>query len=102
MDKKMEKKIKDIDKDVDKDVDTGDILGISKDRIEELKDITKNIFYKNSCKIDDHTYALDIATLIMDIENRVDMTETEKLLCIFQMGINAQKLLKKDKKNLIN
>ncbi len=69
-------------------------LGISEKRIEELKRITSNIMNSMTTRLDRNVCTLDVVELIITLENRKDMTEREKILCSFQMGMNAQRLLK--------
>lgn len=75
---------------------SNDYLGISEKRIEELKHITKDIMNSMTTRLDSSICTLDVVELIIELENRKDMTEREKILCSFQMGMNAQRLLKKE------
>ena len=75
---------------------SNDYLGISEKRIEELKRITKDIMNSMTTRLDSNICTLDVVELIIQLENRKDMTEREKILCSFQMGMNAQRLLKKE------
>lgn len=71
-------------------------LGISEKRIEELKRITTDMMNSMTTRLDSNICTLDVIDLIVMLENRKDMTEKEKILCSFQMGMNAQRLLKKE------
>ena len=73
-----------------------DYLGISEKRIEELKRITTDMMNSNTSKIDTNLATLDVVELMVTLEDRKDMTVREKILCSFQMGMNAQRLLKKE------
>lgn len=74
-----------------------DYLGISEKRIEELKRITTDMMNSMTTRLDSNMCTLDVVELIVILENRKDMTEREKILCSFQMGMNAQRLLKTGK-----
>ena len=74
---------------------SSDYLGISEKRIEELKRITTDMMSSMTTRLDNNISTLDVVELIITLENRKDMTEREKILCSFQMGMNAQRLLKK-------
>lgn len=74
-----------------------DYLGISEKRIEELKRITTDMMNSMTTRLDNNMCTLDVVELIVILENRKDMTEREKILCSFQMGMNAQRLLKTEK-----
>lgn len=74
---------------------SSDYLGISEKRIEELKRITTDMMSSMTTRLDNNICTLDVVELIITLENRKDMTEREKILCSFQMGMNAQRLLKK-------
>lgn len=76
---------------------SNDYLGISEKRIEELKHITADIMNSMTTRLDNNICTLDVVEIIVILENRKDMTEREKILCSFQMGMNAQRLLKKEK-----
>lgn len=86
-------------KSADEGITLDNILGISEKRIEELKNMTKKMFNKNTYQIDGNTYALDVAKLIIECEIREDMILREKLLCIFQIGMNAQRMLRKSEED---
>ena len=73
-----------------------DYLGISEKRIEDLKRITADIMSSMTTRLDSNICILDAVELIVTLENRKDMTEREKILCSFQIGMNAQRLLKKE------
>jgi len=75
---------------------SSDYLGISEKRIEDLKSITAGIMDSMTTRLDSNMCTLDVVELIVTLENRKDMTEREKILCSFQMGMNAQRLLKKE------
>lgn len=75
---------------------SSDYLGISEKRIEELKHITADMMNSMTTRLDSNICTLDVVDLIVTLENRQDMTEREKILCSFQMGMNAQRLLKKE------
>ncbi len=74
-----------------------DYLGISEKRIEELKRITTDMMNSMTTRLDNNICTLDVVELIVTLENRKDMTEREKILCSFQMGMNAQRLLMTEK-----
>lgn len=74
-----------------------DYLGISEKRIEELKRITTDMMNSMTTRLDSNMCTLDVVELIVILENRKDMTEREKILCSFQMGMNAQRLLNTEK-----
>lgn len=75
---------------------SGDHLGISEKRIEKLKCITADMMSSNTSRVDNDLVTLDAIKLIVTLEGRNDMTVREKILCSFQMGMNAQRLLKKE------
>lgn len=76
---------------------SNDYLGISEKRIEELKCITTDMMNSMTTRLDNNIYTLDVVELIVTLENRKDMTEREKILCSFQIGMNAQRLLNTEK-----
>ena len=76
---------------------SSDYLGISEKRIEELKSVTTGIMNYMTTRLDSNVCTLDVVELVVTLENRKDMTEREKILCSFQMGMNAQRLLKTEK-----
>lgn len=67
---------------------SSDYLGISEKRIEELKRITADMMNSMTTRLD--------SNICITLDNRKDMTEKEKILCSFQMGMNDQRLLKKE------
>ena len=76
--------------------DTNHYLGVSEKRIEELKRITTDIMNANTSRVDNNLCTLDVVKLIVTLEDRKDMTVREKILCSIQIGMNAQRLLKKE------
>ena len=73
-----------------------DYLGISEKRIEELKLISTDMMNSNTSRVDNNLVTLDVEEFIVKLEDRKDMTVREKILCSFQIGMNAQRLLKKE------
>lgn len=68
-----------------------DYLGIS-----ELKLISTDMMNSNTSRVDNNLVTLDVEEFIVKLEDRKDMTVREKILCSFQIGMNAQRLLKKE------
>ncbi len=79
-------------KDIPSEKILGEFLGPN-ERVEEIKKISQEIFDNNISKIEGNLYSLDVISLIKEYENRADMNIREKLVSIFQSGMNAQRLL---------
>lgn len=80
---------------MDSKKESKDYLGISEKRVVELKHITTDMMNSMITRLGSD-YTLNATDLIVILENRKDMTGREKLLCSFQMGMNTQRLLKKE------
>ncbi len=79
-------------KDIPSEKILGEFLGPN-ERVEEIKKISQEIFDNNISKIEGNLYSLGVISLIKEYENRADMNIREKLVSIFQSGMNAQRLL---------
>lgn len=79
----------------------GEFLGPN-ERVEELKKISQEIFENNISRIEGDVYSLDVISLIKEYENRTDMNIREKLISIFQSGMNAQRLLSLEEKERLD
>ena len=77
---------------------TNDNIGISEKRMEELKRITTDMMNSNLSRVDSKLCTLDVVKLMISLEDRKDMTVREKILCSFQIGMNAQRLLGMEEK----
>ena len=51
----------------------------------------------NISRVDNKLCTLDVVKLTVSLEDRKDITVREKILVAFQIGMNAQRLLDKEK-----